>query len=126
MTQSPSDQRRRKAQRRGHLAEHAAAWLLRLKGFRIIERRAQTTKGEIDIIAGRGKLLIFAEVKARATHDLALEAVSKRQAKRTIDAAQIWITRNASAQDYDCRFDIITVSPYLMPQHVANAFGTDL
>ncbi|MGI9465145.1 MAG: YraN family protein [Aestuariivirgaceae bacterium] len=120
-----AEERRRKAERHGHLAEHAAAWLLRLKGFRIIERRVQTSKGEIDIIAGRGRLLVFAEVKARASHDLALEAVSPRQARRIIEAAQIWVARNGQDQGYDCRFDIITVSPYLWPQHVANAFGGD-
>ncbi len=126
MTGSHDAARRRKAERHGQLAEHAAAWLLRLKGYRIVERRAHTAMGEIDLVAVRGRQLVFAEVKARATHDAALAAVTPRQARRIVDAAHLWLAQNARRQDYDCRFDIITVSPYLWPQHLSNAFGEDL
>ena len=50
----PASRRRRKAERRGKRGEGFAAWLLRLKGYRILARRARTPLGEIDIIARRG------------------------------------------------------------------------
>ena len=56
MTVDEARERRRKAERFGHLAEHAAAWLLRFKGYRIIARRERTPHGEIDLIAVRGRV----------------------------------------------------------------------
>ena len=49
----------------GLLGEYAACLLLWSKGYRIVARRVRNFAGEIDIIARRGKLLIFIEVKAR-------------------------------------------------------------
>lgn len=126
MTSDEARERRRRAERLGHMAEHAAAWLLRCKGYRIIERRVRTAYGEIDLIAARGKVIAFVEVKARPSHDQALEAVTPRQAKRIVDAAHVWFAGSGLETDHDCRFDIITVSPYLWPKHLINAFGADL
>ena len=84
MTVDEAGERRRKAERFGHLAEHAAAWLLRFKGYRIIARRERTPHGEIDLIAARGRVIAFVEVKARSSHDEALEAITPRQAKRIV------------------------------------------
>ena len=67
-------ERRRKAWRWGRLAESAAAALLRLKGFRILARGYKVPVGEIDIVARRGRLVLFVEVKARPSADAANEA----------------------------------------------------
>jgi putative endonuclease len=58
---------RRKAYRRGHRGEWLAALALMLKGYRILARRHRTKLGEIDLIARRGDLVLFVEVKARRT-----------------------------------------------------------
>jgi Uncharacterised protein family UPF0102 len=50
----------------GISAETRAAAFLMAKGFRILAKRWKSPLGEIDLIARRGKLLVFAEVKARA------------------------------------------------------------
>ena len=129
MAHDRAGERRRKAERLGHWGEQAAAWLLRLKGYRIIAHRARTPQGEIDLIAARGRVIAFVEVKARPSHDEALEAVSPRQAKRIVDAAHAWLAGNDRSNhgaDHDCRFDIITVSPHLWPKHLINAFGEEL
>lgn len=124
----PTSLERRRAFRRGHLAEAAAAWLLRFKGYRIVGRRVRTPMGEIDLIARRGGTLAFVEVKARPTRDVALEAVSPRQARRLVAAARYWLSLQppATATAADWRFDIVAVSPYLFPRHLPNAFGADL
>ncbi|MCR4283578.1 MAG: YraN family protein, partial [Bauldia sp.] len=41
---------RRAAEKRGRRAETLAAWLLRLKGYRVLARRYKTPAGEIDLI----------------------------------------------------------------------------
>lgn len=122
----PKSLERRKAFRRGHLAEGAAAWLLRCKGYRILGRRVRTPMGEIDLIARRGGTLAFVEVKERPTRDAALEAVSPRQARRLVGAARYWLAAQPPATAGDWRFDIVVVSPYLFPRHLPNAFGADL
>ena len=61
----PAD--RRAGYARGLVAEGIAAWLLRLKGYRVLATRYRTPLGEIDIVARRGKVLAFVEVKARPT-----------------------------------------------------------
>ena len=47
------------AEKAGHLAEARAVLWYRLRGFRILARRWQSHVGEIDIIARRGRLLVF-------------------------------------------------------------------
>ena len=59
--------RRRDAERRGKRGEGWAAWYLRLKGYRIVGRRVRTPLGEIDIIARRGRVTAFVEVKSRSS-----------------------------------------------------------
>jgi putative endonuclease len=124
----PTTIERKRAFRRGHAAETAAAWLLRCKGYRIVARRVRTPLGEIDIIAQRGRVTAFVEVKQRSLRDVALEAVSPRQARRLVAAARWWIAAQpaASTVQGDWRFDIVAVTPYLWARHLPNAFGADL
>ena len=74
----------------------AAAWLI-AHGYRILARRWKSPLGEIDIIAARRHLLIFVEVKARATLDDAAESVTERQKQRIAAAAEIWLAANPDA-----------------------------
>ena len=126
MDHDQAGERRRKAERLGHWAELAAAWLLRFKGYRIIARRARTPQGEIDLIAAPGRVIAFVEVKARPSQDEPLEAVTARHDKRIEESPHAWLAGNEHGADHDCRFDIITVSPYLWPKHLVNAFGEEL
>ena len=67
---------RHSAEKRGRSAETIAALYLRLKGWRILARRARVPGGEVDIVARRGKVLAFVEVKARATESAAAEVAA--------------------------------------------------
>ena len=44
---------RASAERRGRLGEIRAAWYLRIRGYRILDRRVRTPRGEIDLVAKR-------------------------------------------------------------------------
>ena len=53
------------AERWGQRAEILTAWLLRLKGYVILERRLVTPAGDFDIVTRHGLVLLIVEVKAR-------------------------------------------------------------
>jgi len=101
----------------------AAVWLL-AHGYRILARRWKSPLGEIDIIAARRHLLIFVEVKARATLDEAAESVTERQTQRIAAAAEIWLAKYPQPTIRDIRFDAILVAPGKMPRHIPAAFET--
>ena len=113
---------RRAAYRHGHLAEAAAAALLMAKGYRLLSRRYKTPLGEIDLIARRGRVVAFVEVKARATRREALESVGRMSEKRIADAADLWLAKHPDAARFDLRFDMVLVTPWQLPQHLPDAF----
>ena len=112
--------------RTGISAESRAAALLIAKGFRILARRWRSPVGEIDIIARRRHLLVFVEVKARATIDDAAWSVTDRQRVRIIQAAQAWLARNADDRIQDIRFDAVLVAPGRIPVHIPAAFDASM
>jgi putative endonuclease len=108
--------------RTGISAESRAAVLLIAKGFRILARRWRSPVGEIDIIARRRGLLVFVEVKARETLDDAAWAVTERQRRRIVAAAQAWLAQFPDDRIRDMRFDAILVAPGRIPRHIPAAF----
>jgi putative endonuclease len=108
--------------RLGLSAESRAAMLLIAKAYRILARRWKTPFGEIDIVARRRHTLIFVEVKARATLDEAVEAVTVKSQRRIIRAAELWLAHHPHDGQGDVRFDVIVVTPGKIPHHIPNAF----
>jgi putative endonuclease len=124
--QEPDSAQRRDAFRFGLSAEsRAAAWLI-AKGYRILARRFRTPLGEIDIIARRGGVLVFVEVKARDNFDEAAEAINKRQQNRIIGAAQMWLAAHPEDAMRDMRFDAILIIPGRLPRHLPAAFDASV
>ena len=117
----PADERRA-AEARGRRAEAAAALHLRLTRWRILERRARTSAGEIDLVACRGAILAFIEVKARADMDEAREALTPRQQQRLVRAGAVWRGRHERFCDHEIRFDLILVAPWRWPRRIPAAF----
>ncbi|CDX63121.1 conserved hypothetical protein [Mesorhizobium plurifarium] len=113
---------RRKAYRRGHRGEWLAALALMLKGYRILARRHRTRLGEIDLIARRGDLVLFVEVKARRTLIEAMEAIGRESERRIEGAADLWLSRQPDYGRLSMRFDMVAVLPWRWPVHVENAF----
>ena len=50
------DAKRKAAEASGRRGERIAAWWLRLKGWRILDRRVRTPAGEVDLIARKGAI----------------------------------------------------------------------
>jgi putative endonuclease len=114
--------RRRAAEDRGRRAETVAAWFLRLKGYRILSRRYKTPAGEIDLIARRGRTIVFVEVKQRPDDAAALDAVTAAARKRIARAADLWLSRHPAAVGFDRRFDVILALPRSIPRHLTSVF----
>jgi len=103
----------------GRRAETLAVWWLRLKGYRILARRARCSRGEVDIIARRGRTLAFVEVKRRQSRDLAARAIDGRSLARVVAAAEALAPRHARPGD-DISIDAVLVTPGRLPSHRAN------
>jgi len=113
---------RQVAFRLGISAESRAAAYLIAKGFRILARRWRSPAGEIDIIACRRQLLIFVEVKARASFEDAAWSVTDRQRARIAAAAEAWLSHQGNHPFRDMRFDAVLVAPGRIPRHIPAAF----
>ncbi len=117
----PAEPERQRRYRVGRWSETAAALLLRAKGYRILARRYRSPVGEIDLIARRGRRLAFVEVKRRRHADEGLEAITPRLQSRLTRAAEHWLTRHPAFRDLDLAVDVIVVTPWRLPLHMADA-----
>jgi putative endonuclease len=116
------DPERRAAFRLGLSAEGRAAALLLAKGYRVVAKRFRSGVGEVDLVARRGNVLVFVEVKARNRLDDAAEAVTPRQQRRIVAAAEAWLAANPHDVTCNIRFDAILIAPRHWPRHIQGAF----
>jgi putative endonuclease len=98
-----------------------AAWWLRLKGWRILDTRVRTPAGEVDLVAKRGALIAFVEVKTRSTAAGLDIAIDERRLARVAAAAEILMPRYALSGE-DIRVDVILIAPGARPRHIENAW----
>jgi putative endonuclease len=118
--------RRERARIFGLRAEALAAFWLRLKGFRILARNFSASGGEIDVIARRGGLVVFVEVKARPDFEQARIAIDARKIGRISRAARVWLAANPRAADCALRGDAVLVASARLPRHVVGAYELDI
>lgn len=114
--------RKKRAQKRGRWAEALARLYLRATGRRILAANFKTPVGEIDIIARRGDLISFVEVKARADTAAAAAAITATQQSRIARAAEYFLMQNPALQACDIRFDVALVSGPLTLSYQADAW----
>jgi putative endonuclease len=117
-----ADRKRIRAERLGRWSEWRAAVALLFKKYRILAFRYRTRAGEVDIIARRGDLVIFVEVKARKTVSSGVDAVGREAQRRIHNAADQWISRQPDATKLSLRHDIVVVRPWRWPTHLPGAF----
>ena len=118
--------RGRQARLRGAWGETLCVWWLRFKGYQILGRSVTVGRGsgagEIDIIAKRGRLLAFIEVKARPDFSQAASAISTFQQQRLIRAAEAFLAHRPELANCDIRFDAMLVAPRRFPHHLRDAW----
>lgn len=113
--------RRARAERRGRRGEALAVWYLRLTGWRVVARRAKTRRGEVDIVARRGRVLCFVEVKWRADAEAREAAVDAYRLRRVAAAAEALAGRFGKSGD-DLRIDVLLLAPRRWPRRIVNAW----
>ena len=107
--------KRRDAERRGRFAEWVAMLYLMAKGYRILGHRLRTPFGEVDIAAWKQGVLIMVEVKARATFEAGVFAVTPMAQQRIGRAAEALAGR-WRLQQAPIRFDLIVIAG-MWPRH---------
>jgi len=97
-------------QRLGDLGEQAAEDLLAARGYRIVARKHRCPRGEVDLIAEQGDLLVFVEVRTRATALFGApeETVGPAKQRRLVRAALDFLAR-WRGPPRGARFDVIAV-----------------
>jgi len=91
----------------GAAGEELVARHLEKQGFTIEARGARTRLGEIDIVARRGGLLCFCEVKTRRSRarGRGIAAVGWDKRRRMLLAAKAFAARHARGLGLRCRVD---------------------
>ncbi len=95
----------------GNQGEEAVArWLIE-NDFVILARNYQTRLGEVDIIAAKGDIVSFVEVKTRqSTYFPISNTITYTKQKRIARAATAFVLKN-HIQNKVLRFDVATVTP---------------
>ena len=114
--------RKRRSERIGRRAEWLAALALLLKGYRILALRYRTPAGEIDLVARKGDLIAFVEVKARRDLASGVDAVSYTAQRRILAAGELFISRQPDSAQLSWRCDIMVVRRWRWPVHLQDAF----
>ncbi|HEY9580404.1 MAG TPA: YraN family protein [Rhizorhapis sp.] len=112
---------RQQAEARGRRAETLCAFWLRIRGWRILARRVRTRMGEVDLIARRGKMVAFIEVKARTSAADLDFAIDERRLSRVAAAARTLAAKYARPGD-DMRIDVMLIAPRRFPRHLVNVW----
>ena len=101
---------RRSTRAIGNRAERRALWHYRLRGFRILATNAWIAGYELDVVARRGRLVVFCEVKAKSSLHLGdpAEMVTPEKQRRIRLAAEAWLASEREAEGCEARFDVAT------------------
>lgn len=93
------------------------------QGLFIKERNFRCRSGEIDLIAGDGRYLVFVEVKYRHSGEngWASAAVDRRKQRAVSRAAEFYLVRHGYREDTPCRFDVVAIDGDRM-EWIPNAF----
>lgn len=104
--------------------EQKAVALLEEQGYLILEQNYRNRYGEIDIIASKDGILVFVEVKYRASGSYGdpLEAVGCRKQNRICRSALYYCSKQMAGTDVPCRFDVIAIYGDETVRHIKNAF----
>jgi putative endonuclease len=112
---------RQAAEKQGRSGERVAAWWLRLQGWRIVGERVRTRRGEVDIVARRGRTLAFVEVKSRGNAASLALAIDDYRLRRVVDAAEALLPRYGKGAE-EIRIDVMLVRPWRLPVHLKNVW----
>ena len=94
----------------GTLGENLAVDYLVRRDYRILERNFRNRIGELDIVASKGGMLCFVEVKTRTSEEYGdpLEAITPAKQRKLVLMAQSYLNAR-DLDDIQVRFDVMAV-----------------
>jgi len=94
----------------GRLGERAAADFLGERGWAVLHRNYRFGRREVDLVARRGNLVAFVEVKTRAGdgYGAPAEAVTRLK-QREIELVAVAYLARERLGDVDVRFDVLAI-----------------
>ena len=95
---------------RGDRGEEIAATFLAERGWAILHRNYRIGHREVDLVARRGEVVAFVEVKTRGGlgYGHPLEAITRKKRREVQAVAAIWVERFGTDRDV-YRFDAIAI-----------------
>jgi putative endonuclease len=122
VTRAPRTKKQRSPQPRND-AERRAAWWYRLHGYRVLATNVWLAGAELDVVARRGRVVVFCEVKSKngTGYGDPLEMVGPIKMRRVRRAAEAWLTTHPELRGLDVRYDVIADRAGRL-EHVPNAF----
>jgi putative endonuclease len=95
----------------GAEGERVAKVYLQAKGFRILHENYSTPLGEIDLIAREGEVVVFVEVKTRASGEYGppQASVTRQKQRQIVKVAELFLQRH-KLSGAACRFDVVAVT----------------
>lgn len=106
----------------GAAYEQRAAQFFIDQGFEILDHNWQAGHREIDLVARKGQIVVFVEVKSAANKKFGhpVERVDKTKIRRLSSAAQQYLLAK-NIQGVDLRFDVVTFTAGSL-EHYPSAF----
>jgi putative endonuclease len=92
-------------------AERAAVWHYRLRGYKILGTNVWAGGNELDVIARRGRRIVFCEVKSKGGSGRGdpLEMVGPEKQRRLRRAAEAWLAVRPQLAGLEATFDVVAV-----------------
>jgi putative endonuclease len=96
--------------RPGQAGEDLACAFLTANGYRIRARNFRCRAGELDVVAERGGVTAFVEVKERrsSSHGHGFEHVTWAKRRRLLQAARLYAARHGLLES-PLRFDVVSI-----------------
>ena len=111
----------------GNLGEEKACAFLKANNYSIVERNFRTRRGEIDIIAETGDVLVFVEVKSLPSGDRETlsHELDLRKQRKIIETANFFLLKHRKYSNSKIRFDVIVIDMPNLPSvyHIQDAFS---
>ena len=111
---------------KGAEIEQAAEHFLKRQGLKAVTRNYTIRGGEIDLIMRHGKVLVFVEVRYRASqsHGSGAESITHHKQQRLLKTARHYLQQHYGANLPDCRFDVMSGSGQPVQfEWLQNVFG---
>jgi putative endonuclease len=104
-------------------AERRALWHYRTRGYRILGTNVWAGGNELDLVARRGRSLVFCEVKSKTSPGRGdpLEMVTPEKQRRLRRAASAWLAGEPALTGLHVSFDVVAIRSGRL-ERVRNAF----